>query len=876
MHTLRKHIVAKRLIILIQFLLYPIWIFATHNRGGEITYKHLNSNTYEFTITTYTDISNPNNADRQRLGISYSDNTFDTFPRVGISTISAGVQENIYRGIKTFPGPGNYRISVEDPNRNGGVINIPNSLFTVFFIETTISINPFLGINNSVQLLSKPIDRACLNRLYVHNPAAYDVDGDSLSYELIPCRGQNGQPIPGYTIPDATISISINPITGEFLWENPRTIGEYNIAILIREWRAGIQIGSVIRDMQIVVAPCSNNPPIITPMRDTCIWVGQTLFSTITANDQDNDNITLTGNGEPLLLIPDSAIFNQPTTGRGTVSSNFVWQPGCNAVRRQPYQMVFRAVDNNINQLADMETWRIKVISPPVQNLSANSFRGRITLNWNASFCGNAKGYLVYRKVMPSGWNPDSCETGVPASLGFTLIETIMGRNSTTFIDDNNGDGLPAGVEFCYRITAFFSNFPTIEATYAESIASDEICEIVKRDLPVLTNVDVMQTSTADGAIKIVWAKPTQLDTIQFPGPYKYELRRFNNLQGTGSSNLIYELTTTNLFQLADTTFLDVGLNTVDNAYSYKINMFFEKDTLLGISPTSSSVYTRVLPAPTALKIEWNYNTNWINDSFAVFRQDLQTMVFNKIATTNTNQFLDSNLLNGQEYCYYVMSYGSFADPSLPNPTKNKSQQVCGIPKDTIPPCPPVLKADNKCDLFLNELSWIIDANCSADLKSFKIYYKPNLRAPFELLAEVDRNILNFEHRLQLSLAGCYYITAIDSSLNESKPSNEICLNNCSVYELPNVFTPNGDGINDLLVPIKVKFIEKVDFKLYNRWGQLVFETTNPQIEWDGIIKSTGLKAGSGIYFYICTYSDLTLNGREEIVLNSPLYIIIE
>ena len=69
-------------------------------------------------------------------------------------------------------GPSPYIISVEDPNRNENIINIPNSVNIVFYLETKLYINPFQGINNSPVLLNPPIDNACVNQIYIHNPGA--------------------------------------------------------------------------------------------------------------------------------------------------------------------------------------------------------------------------------------------------------------------------------------------------------------------------------------------------------------------------------------------------------------------------------------------------------------------------------------------------------------------------------------------------------------------------------------------------------------------------------------------------------------------------------------------------------------------------------
>lgn len=87
------------------------------------------------------------------------------------------------------------------------------------------------------------------------------------------------------------------------------------------------------------------------------------------------------------------------------------------------------------------------------------------------------------------------------------------------------------------------------------------------------------------------------------------------------------------------------------------------------------------------------------------------------------------------------------------------------------------------------------------------------------------------------SVAGCYVVTAVDSFANQSVVGTKIRVDNCPIYELPNVFTPNGDNINDLFIPLPYKFVKDIDIKIYDRWGLLMFETTDPGIFWNGTSK---------------------------------------
>jgi gliding motility-associated-like protein len=96
--------------------------------------------------------------------------------------------------------------------------------------------------------------------------------------------------------------------------------------------------------------------------------------------------------------------------------------------------------------------------------------------------------------------------------------------------------------------------------------------------------------------------------------------------------------------------------------------------------------------------------------------------------------------------------------------------------------------------------------------------------------------------------------------LNESPLSEIICVDNCPSYVLPNTFSPNGDGQNDLFVPRASCFIERVEFTVYNVWGQQIFRTTDPELRWDGKNMS-GNDVANGTYYYTCTVFEQRVGG---------------
>ena len=74
-------------------------------------------------------------------------------------------------------------------------------------------------------------------------------------------------------------------------------------------------------------------------------------------------------------------------------------------------------------------------------------------------------------------------------------------------------------------------------------------------------------------------------------------------------------------------------------------------------------------------------------------------------------------------------------------------------------------------------------------------------------------------------------------------------------FFFPNAFTPNGDGINDILFPLG-QSIKNISWKVFNRWGEKVFETRNLNIGWDGTFKGKDQPNGVFVYLAEVTFQD--------------------
>ena len=867
-------------------------ISATHNRAGEITYEHVQGLKYRIRVTTYTKQSAF--ADRPSLKIRWGDESpgtdesqLDSLLRSAeIAGVGNDVKRNEYVGYHTYSGTGSFTISVEDPNRNAGVLNINNgdpgtleanktstSVMAVFAIKSVLVIRPGLdGHNNSIKFLNPPIQDACIYQPWIHNPVAYDsLNGDQLVFSLVPCLGLNAQVLDTWESPtdytdDPNDTFVMDPVNGDITWSTPLVAGEYNVAFLVEEFRNGIFVGSVERDMQITVVNCANVPPVINPIPDFCISADSLLQFQISYFDPNGPliSVSVQALGGPLTQVQHVANFN-PDTGI------FSWVPRCEEVRLQPYQVSFIATDQGNIPLSDVETMSITVVAPSVKNPAATADGNHMDLAWNVTPCYdsfsnselNSVQYLIYRRNNLFIFVPDVCELGVPAYTGYSYIGNTTGANSNSYTDNN----VYYGGIYCYMVV-------TVWPDGALSYASEEFCDTIKKEIPVMTKVSVGFTDIASGIDTIHWSKPTDMDTVAFPGPYKYKL--FHTSGNSNPDLLVFESNEFATLAAGDTTFVHQILNTEELQHRYRVEIYKSAiDSMISTSSLASSVFLHLVPGDNQMELNMSSNVPWMNYLFHIYRRGPGDTGFTEIGTSSTQNYTDLNLVNNEEYCYKVLAVGSFYANDVPDPIFNWSQESCSQPYDQTPPCPPNLVVQHDCSAAVDELAWSNGPDgCASDVTFYNVYYAPVQGEPLQLLytmsSSSDTTFIYTDTDIPISIAGCFAVTALDSlnlwpdglyHQNESAFSNIVCVDNCPIYFLPNIFSPNGDGLNDLFIPFEYRYVASIELKIYNRWGNVVFETANPDIEWNGLNKDSGNLSSDGVYYYTIKVNTIRLSG---------------
>ncbi len=864
-------------------LLFSLNSWGTHNRAGAIMYEY-NNGSYCVTAIIYTD--NGGISPRDSLPICWGDGSCDSLLLTNTDTLGNKVLKNTYKRCHTYSGPFSYVISIEDPNRNCKVVNIPNSCRIPFYIEDTLNdINPqAYGRNNSAKFTTTLVPYACEGSKFTYNLGAYDPDGDSLSYELVSSKGYAGGPIPGYELPHEETptdsdTMYINQQTGDVVWDVPQAASnpEYNFGILVKEYRNNFIINTSLVDVQVIVKD-QCEPPIIKNLNDTCIVAGDSLKLDVWAKDPDLTDVKLTASGGPFQVSNSPATFNEPVP-EDSVTGQFIWPTNCEHIRKQYYTVTFRAEDED--SFSNWESWRIKVVGPSPDSLTAKAEGNNIKLNWSSPYtCYNAshfQGFSVWRRRGSNSLIPDTCQPGLKGK-GYRKIADNIKKYS--YIDQN----LNRGIQYCYRIQAeFYEGTPDFPRNKTVSLPSNEACDFLKRDLPIIFQADVWKTHPSKGKIEVAWLPPlaNALDTAKNPGPYKYKIYRSAGFS-PNNAQLIKEITSSTFAGLkderADTVFIDSSLNTLDTPYTYKIAFIVDGDDSLGSTSMASSIYLSIKPSDNQLNLTWKEKVPWTNHLYFIYRSVDDTNNFNIIGNTIRQSYKDKPLTNGRKYCYYIESIGDYsAIPWLFN-FPNKSQITCDKPIDTVPPCPPDLAVSTICDTqsvenidqtkFINNVRWSNPNQTCTDDDAIKynLYYKPqkDSTVDFQLLTTLSgEQNTQYRHQLQSSVAGCYAVTAIDSFDNESAYSNIVCKDNCPYYKLPNAFTPTtSPGQNDVYTPfMPYRFIDHVNMRIYNRWGQLVYQTNDPDINWEGKDMKTGKQLPAGVYHYVCEVYEIRLEG---------------
>lgn len=451
-YAMKKHYTLRWKLLtclLIPFILMNTEAHASHAQGGDLTYTCLGGNQYQLHLAFYRDCSGSNAPGSVTIDISSASCnqnlsvTLYPIPGTGqdvtpicpqLNTVcnggqNPGVQEWIYEGNVTLPQACiDWIFSFSLCCRNAAINTIVNPGGQNIYIETHLN-NVAAPCNNSPTFSNRPVPFICAGQNYCFNHGAVDPDGDSLVYSLVtPMNGPGTYVtyISPYSASQPVISspaVTFNPATGDICM-NPTQILVTVMAVRVEEWRNGILIGSVIRDIQIHTINCTNNLPYITGINNTNQYsltacAGSPISFNILSFDADaGQTITMTWNN----AIP-GATFT--TNNNALPTGTFSWTPSPANVSTIPYCFTV-TVSDDACPYSGSQTFAF-CITVTGFNLSLTS---------SGTNCGASNGSAT---VIPVGGNgPFSYQWSPSGGNNANANGLTAGLYSVT-VTDNNG-----------------------------------------------------------------------------------------------------------------------------------------------------------------------------------------------------------------------------------------------------------------------------------------------------------------------------------------------------------------------------------------------------------------------------------------------------
>lgn len=335
---------------------------ATHVAGADITYMHLGGDTFRITVSVFEDCAGAPGAllgttisvrISNACGFPVQTLTFQRIENIEVSQLCPaeqpsstcnngslpGMRQKVYQQDVVLAQCNSYTIAWGIANRNQSV-NLDVVGSTLFFAVDASLDNLTAPENNSPTFNSQPIPYVCANQLVNYSFGVSETDGDSLVYSFAdPLGGTLANPIilayqPGYTTLQPLPGITIDASTG-LLTFTPTLQGNFVVVVMVQEFRNGVLVGSVKRDIQFVVISCTNFPPdnvagVITNLNGDAVQTdpytlemceGNSFSFTAVFSDQDIID-TLQAISNIATVLP-GAIFT--TSGTNPLSIEISW-----------------------------------------------------------------------------------------------------------------------------------------------------------------------------------------------------------------------------------------------------------------------------------------------------------------------------------------------------------------------------------------------------------------------------------------------------------------------------------------------------------------------------------------------------------------------
>lgn len=867
----------KKFISLLLTVIFLQQAFATHISGGEVTYTYLGpgstagSSQYRITLRLYKDCNSPSqvdlNSETTIIGI-YNSTNLSLNKSITLTRQWSGAPPSFSNNPNANPclSPpvtvcyqiGTYTGTTDLPNSASGYTLIWERWTRIDLLNTTPASNlgaTFLtripgttnlpsGSNNAPVFVVKDTSVVCKATSFNLDFNAVDSDGDSLAYKFVPAyngfSGSQSNPnpffntgVPGtyqliplnYPAPYSGTSplgpqSSINVNTGIISGVAPATPGKYVICVMAEEWRNGVLINTHRKDFILNVANCGLNGAELGPEVWSCDGFTWT-FENQSTSSNINSYLWSFGDGQtstaprPSHTYADTGIYNvklKVTSTGGCQDSavqkmnvfpgffpKFSFNGSCKGI---PFNFIDSTVTNY--GIVNSNNWNFGDLTT-----LADTASGRPLRNTTYTY-QNVGTYNVQMIVTNSKGCRDTANVNVVVNdkpqLTLPFKDTLICSIDTLQLHAVSGTGLGSFTWTPnYRISSLtdpnpFVN-PLVTTTYTVTlndrgcIASDNIKVNVLDFITVnagpdttICRTDSVTLRPVSQALSFRW---TPVATLNNPNT------KFPVARPVVPSTTYVVQANLGKCQAADTIIVKTVPYPTANAGADTIICFGEKALLNGSIAGLSSI--------------------WLPSQLVLNPTSLTTQASPRVTTTFVLVVTDT------------LGCPKPARDSVLVTVRTQPYVFAGNDTTIIIGQPLVFNAS--ASSFLTQYQWTPATGMNNDtLLRPTVIITPGLYP-------------NGTDQIKYTLTA----TSNEGCTGSDDITVKIFKTGPSIF-IPNAFTPNGDGNNDIYKPI-LAGMQRLDyFRIYNRYGQLVYQTTTVGQGWDGRIK--GNPQGNAGYVY--------------------------
>lgn len=832
-----------------KFIFFTLVFFSTlscaakHIIGGEMTYTYIGpgangTNRYLITLKLFRDQNSPPDAAPMPInvfiGIFNNDNQAQFPSSGGYYDVSKADEHGVT--VNAFPvcitnAPsldyhvGIFYLTVELPANGKGYTATYQTCCRISPL-TNVDTNGGNGtgstyscsipgvIDNSPQFTTS-IDAICGDKPFHLQFNATDADGDSLVYQFASAydggnfqNSQNGNPAPPpySSVPYINSFSFIQPLgpeatinrqTGEISGVAP-DVGRYVVCVAVLSYRNGLLINQHRKDFIVNVTNCDFAGARLNPRGVSC----------------DGFNVSFSNDDFSPLNRTFYWVFGDPKSG--TTDTSTLQNPV--HVYSDTGVYVYKLVVNRGDQCSDSATQIIKVYPGFFPKFSVTGKCKNSPIKFTDQSTTN------YGSVNYWSW-----KFGDPS----TLADSSLQKNPTyTYSSAGN-----------YPVSLTVTSTKGCNKTFFDTI------KIVDKPTFSLTNdtlicsIDTLQLN-AYGNGSVTWSPNYNLDNPASFSPKvspkkttTYYASLFESPGCTATDSVVVNVVNqVTLSAGNDTTICatdTIRLNTISDALHY----IWTPSTLLSSDTVKSPFASPLITA--------NYRVVAnIGKCFASDQVKITTVPYPKAKVGNdTTLCLGKSVQlfasGGSDYTWIPINF--LNNPNIPNPISSPAQSIRYIVKvNDVKGCPKpsydtilIILEDLIADAGPRDTIIVVgqplQLNATGEAESFT--WKPSfglsnaqIANPVASIKENQQYILNIT-----SKAGCTASDTIDVIVYKVKPD---------LY-VPNAFTPNGDGVNDIFRPVLIGMRSLNYFKVYNRSGQLIYSTDRPGQGWDGTYKGT-------------------------------------